>query len=132
MRSETLSLVVAAPKDRLFAYLADLDNLPRWATEFCRGMRVVDGKRKIDTPAGELFTTVRADPGTGVIDMFAAPTEDALEDNVFPMRVLGLPDGSSVALVTMFQAPDLPDAAFEAQLASLRHELGNVARAVAA
>ena len=36
MNSRTVTAVIDAPKDTVFAYLSDIDNLPRWATEFAR------------------------------------------------------------------------------------------------
>ena len=58
--------------------------------------------------------------------MFAGPTKDAMA--VFPTRAVALPDGRTAYSFTMFQGPDMPDALFEAQHASLRRELANVER----
>ena len=52
-------------------------------------------------------TTRSADPATGVIDMFAGPTKDAMA--VFPTRAVPLPDGRTAYTFTMFQGPDMPD-----------------------
>jgi hypothetical protein len=78
---------------------------------------------------GEFFFEIRADARTGVIDMFAGPTKDRLA--VFPTRVLSLPDGRTAYTFTMFEAPDMPDARFESQHASLQRELANIERAFA-
>ena len=34
MRHHTVTATLAAPRDEVFAYLADIDKLPEWATEF--------------------------------------------------------------------------------------------------
>lgn len=126
MNAKTVTTVVDAPSGDVFAYLAEIENLPDWATEFARELRLVDGRHKVVNGLGEFFFELCPDETTGVIDMFAGPTEDELA--VFPTRVVGLPDGSSAFTFTMFQAPGMPDELFEAQYASLLRELENVQR----
>lgn len=126
MTSRTVTTALAAPREQAFAYLADIDNLPRWATEFARELKVVGGRHKVVNGGGELFVEIQADATTGVIDMFAGPTEDEMA--LFPTRVVGLPDGTSAFTFTMFQPEGLPDEVFEQQYESLRRELGNVER----
>ncbi len=126
MTSRTVTTALAAPREQAFAYLADIDNLPRWATEFARELKVVGGRHKVVNGGGEFFVEIQADATTGVIDMFAGPTEDEMA--LFPTRVVGLPDGTSAFTFTMFQPEGLPDEVFEQQYESLRRELGNVER----
>ena len=75
---------------------------------------------------GEMYFDIKADIGTGVIDMFAGPEKDTM--GVFPVRVLGLPGGASIVLFTMFQAPDMSDEAFRGQHESLLKEFENIKR----
>lgn len=124
MNSRTVTTMLDAPRCDVFAYLADIENLSEWATEFARELKVVDGRHKVVNGLGELFFELRPDAATGVIDMFAGPAEDELA--IFPARVVGLPDGSSAFTFTMFQGPGMPDELFEAQYASLVRELENV------
>jgi hypothetical protein len=126
MESRTATAVVDAPRERVFAYLAEIENLPRWATEFARELKVVDGKAKVVNGLGEFHFRIDADESTGVIDMYAGPTEEALA--LFPTRVVPLPDGRSAFTFTMFQPPELPDELFESQYQSLLRELDNVRR----
>jgi hypothetical protein len=67
---------------------------------------------------------IRADEQTGVIDMFARPSADAMA--IFPTRAVALPDGRTAYTFTMFQGPDMPDELFAAQHASLVREFGNI------
>ena len=39
---------------------------------------------------------------------------------------MGLPDGRTAYTFTMFQAPDMPDALFDAQYVSLQREFANI------
>lgn len=126
MRSHTVTAVLPAPKAKAFAFLADVENLPRWATEFARELKVVDGRHKIVNGLGEFFFEIRADEATGVIDMLAGPDDDQMA--LFPSRVVELPDGTSAYTFTMFQAPGQSDELFESQYRSLLRELENVRR----
>ena len=39
MRNATVTAVIDAPREQVFAYLADPEHLPEWATEFAREVR---------------------------------------------------------------------------------------------
>ncbi len=128
MRSATVTTVLDAPQREVFDYMSDIENLPRWATEFAREMRREGDDYKVVNGLGEFFFTIRADPATGVIDMFAGPKKDAMA--VFPTRAVALPDGGTAYSFTMFQSPGMPDELFDAQYASLRREFANIERAL--
>jgi hypothetical protein len=130
MRNETVTAVLSAGAEEVFAYLADVDNLPDWATEFARRLERHGDDYKVVNGLGEFFFEIRSDPDTGVIDMYSGPTKDEMA--LFPTRVVPLPDGGSAFTFTMFQAPGMPDELFESQHASLRRELENVERRFAA
>ena len=129
MRSETVTRVLPAPRREVFAYLSDIENLPAWATEFARELKVEDGRYKVVNGLGEFYFRIEADELTGVIDMLAGPAETEMA--LFPTRVVELPGGRSAFTFTMFQGPGMSDELFEAQHASLVRELENVERAFA-
>ena len=126
MKSRTATTVLPAPKEEVFAYLSETENLPSWATEFARELKLVDGKYKIVNGLGEFFFEIRADQESGVIDMLAGPSEAELA--LFPTRVVPLDDRTSAFTFTMFQGPGQNDELFESQYASLLRELENIER----
>ena len=126
MNHHTVTAAFAAPVEDVFSYLADIEKLPEWATEFARELKLVDGRHKVVNGLGEFFFQIRADRESGVIDMLAGPSEDTLL--CFPTRVVATPAGGSAFTFTMFQAPGQPDEQFETQYASLLHELKNLER----
>jgi hypothetical protein len=126
MQTRTVTAVLEAPRDRIFRYLSQVENLPRWATEFARELRYEDGKAKVVNGLGEFFFSIDADPHTGVIDMYTGPTEEEL--SLFPTRVVELPEGRSAYSFTMFQTPGMPDELFESQYQSLLREFDNIRR----
>jgi hypothetical protein len=73
MRHHTVTATFSAPADELFAYIADINNLSEWATEFARELKLVDGRHKVVNGLGEFFFEMDADSDSGVIDMRAGP-----------------------------------------------------------
>ena len=126
MESRTVTTHLDAPRERVYDYLSKIENLPRWATEFARELRYEDGKAKVVNGLGEFYFSIEGDPATGVIDMYAGPTEDNLA--LFPTRVVSLPGGGSAYSFTMFQAPEMPDELFESQYRALLREFENIRR----
>jgi len=124
VNNRTVTIVLPAPADEVFAYLADIENLPDWATDFARELKVVDGRHKVVNGLGELFFRIEADERTRVIDMYAGPTEE--QTAIFPTRVVALPAGASAFTFTMFQAPDAPFELFDGQYWSLLREMDNI------
>lgn len=124
MINRTVTAVLEAPKDDVFAYLARVENLPEWATDFARELKYEEGKAKVVNGLGEFFFRIEADPKTGVIDMYAGPTETEMA--LFPTRVVPLGETRSAYSFTMFKAPGAPDELFESQYESLRREFDNI------
>ena len=119
MLTQTVTAVLDAPHDDVFAFLSDIDNLPLWATEFARELRQ-DGERTVVVNGlGEFVFSISADEETGVIDMYA-------DGALFPTRVVPLGADRSAYTFTMFKAPGMPDDVFDAQYRSLLREFDNI------
>jgi hypothetical protein len=129
MRSETVTTVLEASQEAVFEYMAEIENLPSWATEFARELRRDPDGYRVINGLGEFRFEIRADRATGVVDMYAGPDRDHMA--VFPTRAVGLPDGRTAFSFTMFQGAEMPDELFEAQHASLRREFANIEAAFA-
>ena len=130
MRSETVTTVIPAPQTAVFEYMSNIEKLPEWATEFARELKSDGEDYRVVNGLGEFYFEIKADPQTGVIDMFAGPTKDQMA--IFPTRAVALPDGSTAFSFTMFQGPDTPDELFESQHQSLKREFTNIEAAFAA
>ncbi|MBI3884288.1 MAG: hypothetical protein HY302_00940 [Opitutae bacterium] len=126
MNIRTVTITVPASRDDVFNFLAQIENLPLWATEFAERVYLKDGRWRAATSLGELFVAIDADAGTGVIDLRAGPTPEQM--GLFPLRVVARPGGAAASF-TFFQSPGLPDELDERQYASLLVEMrGLVAR----
>jgi hypothetical protein len=126
MNHRTITVVLPAPAADVFDYLSSVENLPDWATDFAQELKVVDGRHKVVNGLGEFFFRIAPDERSGVIDMYAGPTEDEMA--IFPARVVALPGGRSLFTFTMFQAPDVPFELFDGQYWSLLGEIDNIRR----
>ena len=124
MINRTVTAVLDAPRDEVFDYLSRLENLPEWATDFAQELKYEDGTAKVVNGLGEFYFLIDADVKTGVIDMYAGPSEEELA--LFPTRVVALGDSKSAYSFTMFKAPGMPDELFESQYESLRREFDNI------
>jgi hypothetical protein len=124
MKSRTVTTVLNAPRSEVFAYMASIENLPEWATEFARELRRdADGYTVINN-LGEFRFEIEADAKTGVIDMLSGPSAEEMA--IFPTRAVSLHDGRTAYTFTMFQSPGMPDELFESQYESLRREFANI------
>jgi hypothetical protein len=99
VRNESVTTVLRAPRDEVFEYLSDIENLPDWATEFARELKREGGRYKVVNGLGEFLFEIRADRDTGVIDMFAGPSEEEMA--IFPTRAVSLPDGQTAYTFTI-------------------------------
>jgi hypothetical protein len=117
------------PQQRVFKYLSDIKKLPEWATEFARELKREGEDYKVVNGLGEFYFEIKADPRSGVIDMFAGRCKQQMA--IFPTRAVPLPDGRTAFSFTMFQAPGVPDELFESQHQSLKREFANIEAAFA-
>lgn len=100
----TALLTLAAPRDRVFAELADIENLPRWAGNFCEQVYVRRGRWAALTSLGELFLSLDANEATGEITLWAG--WDRTELRALPMVVAGASEGETTV---RFSVPRVAD-----------------------
>ena len=110
MKNRTITVTLPADRDSVFAYLADLNNLPRWAPTLCCGLRSDGTYWRAASPAGNDYFAIVADKRTGVIDLLMGAQPD--EMTLLPIRVVGQPHGA-VVICTVFQSVDCADEIYE-------------------
>ena len=125
MKSSTHTLELPASKDKAFDFLSRVENLPRWATLFCRELKTDQaGHTKVVTPQGEIFFRIEADKKTGVIDMYGGP--DAAHMAYWPARVVERPGDGSLFIFSAFQYPGMTDEDFARQCDGLQQEFPHI------
>src|SRR5262245_16566968 len=73
MRSDTRSVTIQAPRKKVVEFVADPQNLPRWAVGFAKSVRNEADRWFVATGSGEIGIRIEADRPTGVVDFFMAP-----------------------------------------------------------
>ncbi len=124
MKSVTESCVLSKPYGIVFDFLSNFENMPKWSTQFVKDIVVINGKKKAITPLGEVFVRIDSDKKTGVIDIFAGPTENQM--NPAFMRVISFSDNSCGVTFTFFQWPDTTDQMWEMFCEWIKIEVGNI------
>jgi len=126
LNSVTETCVVNVPRDSVFEFLSNIENIPKWATKFVSKLTLVGNKYKALTPIGEVFIRLDTDKKAGLIDIYAGPTED----NMTPayMRIISLQDTSTAVMFTFFQYDSTPDAIWEIFCEWIKIEVDNIKR----
>jgi hypothetical protein len=122
-RADTRAVTITAAATTVFEFVADPENLPRWAVGFCRAIRRDEGAPDrwiVTTAQGDLPIRYVTDAALGVIDFYLSPAP-GVEAAAFSRVV---PNGEGAEYIfTQFQAPGMPDEVFEAQVRALVAEL---------
>jgi len=120
MKTSTKTVHLNAAPDHVFGYLSKVENLPKWATNYCTEVKREGADYKLLTQNGEMFMRIDSDATTGVVDMVGGPHKDQMAP--WPARVAALPDGSSLFVFTCLQMPGVSDEEFAQQCTSLDEE----------
>jgi hypothetical protein len=118
--ADTQTVSIPASPDGVFAFLAEPENLPRWAVGFAHGVRRDGDGWTVQTAHGAVPVRVAADPGRGTVDvrLGIAPGTEAVAYS----RLLPSGDGTEYVF-TQFQQPGMGDDVFAGQRAALAEEL---------
>ncbi|MBI2518187.1 MAG: hypothetical protein HYV95_15000 [Opitutae bacterium] len=120
MHVRTVNLIVGAPRDTVFNFLADVENLPKWAHAYCERVYLQRGRWWALTSQGELMVATEVDPATGVIDVLAGVSADGM--GLLPIRVLALPAERTLVSLTLVQPPEMSDERYERRYLDLVDE----------
>jgi hypothetical protein len=127
MKTSTHTKALPTSKEDTFAFLSNIENLPKWATIFCQGLKTDSkGRQKVMTPGGELFFKIKANEETGTIDMYGGPTEEQMA--YWPARVVERPGAGSLFIFTAMQYPGMSDQDFEGQCNGLKAEFEELSK----
>jgi hypothetical protein len=120
MHADTQTITLPVSADEAFTFLAQPENLPRWAVGFAHGIRR-DGDAWIVLNAqGEIPVRVVADATRGTIDFYMG-ISPGLEAVAYSRIVPN--DSGAECVFTQFQLPGMTDEVFSAQRAALAEEL---------
>ena len=82
----TISVSIARNTTAVSAYVADLNNLPHWATTFCQSIRHEAAGWVMETSLGTMTIRLVPPNDLGVLDHYLAPADG--EIIYVPLRVV--------------------------------------------
>ena len=118
--STAISVAIAREPAAVYAYVADLNNLPLWATTFCRSIRHEGENWVMETSLGMMAIRLAPENDLGVLDHYLTPPGG--ETIYVPMRVVANGSGSELCF-TLFRLPGVSDADYAADAALVRQDL---------
>lgn len=118
--SMTISVQIAREPAAVYAYVADLNNLPCWARTFCKSIRKEQAGWLMETTLGTLAIRLTPENSFGVLDHYLTPPGG--ETIYVPLRVVANGSGSEV-IFTLFHLPGVSDADYAADAALVRQDL---------
>ena len=110
MNIHPLTITVSAPRDTVFHFLADIENLPKWTAGWCERLMLQRGRWWALTAEGEQVVYMETSSGTGVIDFRAGPSPERFR--LMPIRVVALSTRRTLVSFILIEGPDEPDDAF--------------------
>ncbi len=104
--SRTLSVSINCPPSKVYDFVSNPKNLPKWATGLCKSIGKSNNDWIVETPQGPMKIRFIEKNDFGVLDHYVTVAPGV--EVYVPMRVL--PNGSgSVVIFTLFRLPDMSD-----------------------
>ncbi|WP_251454878.1 SRPBCC family protein [Microbacterium sp. Marseille-Q6648] len=127
MKSRHVSRVIAATPQAVYAFAADVDNLPRWAAGLAEADVQRDGDELlVDSPMGQVRVRFVERNTLGVLDHDVTLPSGTVVAN--PLRVVPHPEGAEI-IFTVRQI-ELTDEEFERDVALVAADLDRLAALV--
>jgi hypothetical protein len=128
-RARTLSVSIACPPARVYAFVRNVENIPRWAGGLAKAVRKTAAGWILETAGGPLGFAFVDDNDFGVLDhvVTLAPGVDVVN----PMRVVANGRGSEVNF-TLFELPGMTAEKFEEDARMVERDLQALKRVLEA
>jgi len=127
LNSKTISAYLNTDAQKAYAFISNLENLPKWAKTFCKSIEKISGNWIMQTDQGPLQIRLADKNEFGVLDHYLKP---ASGNEVFvPMRVV--PNGSGCEIIfTVFQQPGMSKENFYKDIELVNQDLENLKAAL--
>lgn len=120
LNSKTLSISICCEPNKVYEFVSNITNLPKWAKTFCRSARKTNEGWIIETPQGLLKIHLAGKNEFGILDHYVSPSPGV---EVFvPMRVAPNGSGSEV-IFTVFQQPGMSGESYIKDIALVEEDL---------
>ncbi len=120
LTAHTLTISIAAPRVVVCSYVANVENLPRWASAFCKTVRKRGERWEVESPQGWVGIEFVPANEHGVLDHVVTLSPETRVQ--VPMRVVDNGSGSEI-IFTLFQSPGMSDEDFRRDVAMVTSDL---------
>jgi hypothetical protein len=103
MSMQSFTLTVFESRDIVFNFLANIENLPKWAGGYCEHITLLRDRWWALTADGEQVVEIETRVDTGVIDLLAGTAPERMTST--PIRVSALSDHRTHISLTLFEVP---------------------------
>lgn len=107
--SRTLSVSIDCHPARVYEFVSNPENLPKWAAGLGKSVRKAGGDWIVDTAQGPMKVRFAEGNDLGVLDHYVSVAPGT--EVYMPIRVIENGSGSEVVL-TLFRLPDMSDEKF--------------------
>lgn len=120
MKSKTLNISIDRDPRKVYGFVSNLENLPKWAPAFCLSIKKSGGAWIAQTPQGPMKIHIAPKNCFGILDHTVIP---APGKKVFvPMRVVPAGKGCLI-LFTLFRHPGMSAKQFATDARLVRRDL---------
>ena len=120
LKSKTLNVSIRCSPEKVYAFVSNPKNLPKWAEAFCRSVRKEKGAWIIESPDGPVKIRFVKKNDFGILDHYVSPAPGV--EVYVPMRVLPNGGGSEV-IFTLFQPAGMSDEKFAEDIGWVKRDL---------
>ena len=133
MKSNTQSITIDREAERVFRFVAEPRNLPRWASTFAPHIEPAgDDQWVVPSPAGAVLIRFDADEERRTVDFHMKPVVPTPGiEGLAASRVVANGAGAEY-IFTMFQFAGMPEEVWHGQLEELPRELARLKQAIEA
>ena len=125
LRAETLTISIDRPPAEVYAFVGNVENLPRWATSFVKSVRKTGDSWVAETVEGPAGFEYVPRNESGVLDHVVRPAPGVTIH--VPMRVVPNGAGSEV-IFTLVQFPGMPAEKFARDIDMVQRDLATLKR----
>lgn len=123
MNSKTLSISINSDAKKVYDFVSNPENLPKWAKMFCTSVKKTGGTWIAETLDGPVEFRFAARNDFGILDQYVSPSPGV--EIFVPMRVVPNGGGSEVTF-TLFQPPGMTDENFLKDIGLVEQDLKNL------
>jgi carbon monoxide dehydrogenase subunit G len=123
--SRTLSVSIDRPPSKVYDFVSNPENLPKWATGLCKSIGKSNHDWIVETPQGSMKVRFAEKNDFGVLDHYVTVAPGV--EVYVPMRVLANGSGS-VVIFTLFRLPDMLDAKYAEDTSLVERDLSTLKR----